>query len=71
MSQPRREDSGAAQNRAPSPSPLKIFVLLMSIGLIATTLLGLYMSFKYSRDKRVVWLLLASGIALPIVLLFL
>jgi hypothetical protein len=54
----------------PSPLPLKIFVLLMAIGLISTTLLGIYMSFKYNRDRRVVWALLIAGIVLPIILLF-
>jgi hypothetical protein len=56
---------------APSPLPLKIFVLFMAIGLISTTLLGVYMAFKYNRDRRVVWGLLLLGILLPIVLLLL
>ncbi len=56
--------------RAPS-LPLKIFTLLMSIGLIVTTGLGIWMSFKYSRDKRVPWALLLAGTLLPIAMLFL
>jgi hypothetical protein len=54
----------------PSPLPLKIFVALMAIGLIVTTLLGIWMAFKYSRDKRIVWCLLAIGVLLPLALLF-
>ena len=65
-----RQAEGARES-GPSPLPLKIFVLLMSVGLIVTTLLGLWMAFKYSRDKRVVWGLLAAGVLLPVVLLFL
>lgn len=60
-----------AEPKGPSPWPLKWFVVLMSIGLITTTLLGIYMAFKYSRNKLVVWGLLALGTVLPFVLLFL
>ena len=63
---------GPAQKQSTrSPLPLKIFVLLMSVGLISTTLLGIYMAFKYNRDKRVVWGLLLTGTLLPLVLLYL
>ena len=47
---------------------LKGFFLLMSIGLFATTCLGIYMSFKYNRTG-VVWGLLIAGTALPGLLL--
>jgi hypothetical protein len=50
---------------------LKLFVGLMAISLVSTSLLGIYMSFKYNRDKRVVWGLLILGTVLPIVLLYL
>lgn len=50
---------------------LKIWVLLMAAGLVATTLLGIYMSFKYHRDKRIVLGLLLTGAAMPIALLLL
>jgi hypothetical protein len=63
------EESAGA--RRPSPWPLKIFVVCMAIGLITTTLLGIYMSFKYNRDRRIVWGLLIVGIALPLLLLYL
>jgi hypothetical protein len=44
---------------------LKGFFLLMSISLFVTTCLGIYMSFKYSRSRSMVWGLLMSGIAIP------
>ena|ERR1700693_714593 len=50
---------------------LRYFVLLMTVGLITTTLLGIYMAFKYNRDKRVVCGLLFLGTSLPIAVLFL
>lgn len=54
-----------------SPLPLKIYVLLMSLGLITTTILGIVMAFKYNRDRRVIWGLLIAGTLLPLLLLYL
>ena len=50
---------------------LKWFCLLMAIGIIVTTCLGIYMSFKYNKKHRLLWALLCAGLALPAVLLFL
>lgn len=68
---PHGQGPGEERQQGPSPLPLKIYVALMSAGLFATTLLGIWMAFKYSRDKRVVWGLLAAGTLLPTALLFL
>ncbi len=60
---------------APRPSPpksstaFKVLVLLMALGLITTTILGIIMAFKYNRDRRLVWGMLIAGTVLPIVLL--
>jgi len=51
--------------------PLKWFVLFMSVGLVGTTLLGIYMAFKYRRGIRLIFGLLAAGTVLPIALLYL
>jgi hypothetical protein len=48
--------------------PLKIFFLLVSIGLFTSTLTGIYMSYKYNRNKAVVTGLLVIGTVLPILL---
>jgi uncharacterized iron-regulated membrane protein len=57
---------------APEPKhnalPLKIFFLLVSIGLFISTLSGIYMSYKYIRNRRLITALLLAGIILPIVL---
>jgi hypothetical protein len=60
------------QNR-PAPKPdgaatftFKAFTAMMSIGLILSTLLGLFMTFQYARDKRVTWALLIAGMLLPL-----
>lgn len=48
--------------------PLKIFFVLVSLGLLASTLTGIYMAYKYDRNKVLVTLLLLAGVVLPIVL---
>jgi hypothetical protein len=58
---------------SPTPAPhnavpLKIFFLLVSIGLFASTLSGLYMSYKYIRNRKLITGLVLAGIIVPIVL---
>ncbi len=48
---------------------MKIFFLMVSIGLFVSTLTGLYMSYKYKRNKLVVTGVLAAGVVVPLVLL--
>ena len=70
--QPRRNEEGPpkAPETTVSTLALKWFVFLMSTGLIATTVLGIYMAFQFSRDARVIWLLLGVGTLLPLGFLF-
>ncbi len=49
--------------------PMKIFFLLVSIGLFTSTLTGIYMSYKFMRNKLVVTALLIAGILVPLFLL--
>lgn len=56
--------------RGPSPWPLKWFVVLMALGLTITSGLGIYMAFKYERNKELVWGLLIVGTLLPFALLW-
>lgn len=48
---------------------LKWYFFGMSIGLITTTLLGIYMAFKYNRSRVTVWGLLIAGFAIPMTLI--
>jgi hypothetical protein len=48
--------------------PLKIFFLLVSIGLFTSTLSGLYMSYKYIRNRKLITAILVAGIIVPILL---
>lgn len=68
---PQKPSGPPRTPRRKRSEPFKLFVGLMAIALVSTSLLGIYMSFKYNRDKRVVWGLLILGIVLPIVLLYL
>ena len=54
--------------RLPSKS-FRYLVLLMSIGLFITTVLGLLMAFKYT-SPWLVWICLLGGVAVPCVLLW-
>ena len=59
----------------PSPEPqkshlpMKIFFLVVSIGLFTSTVTGIYMSYKFVRNKLVVSALLLAGILIPLILL--
>lgn len=52
------------------PLPLKIFFLIVSIGLFLSTLTGIYMSYKYMRNRTLVTVLLILGTIAPVILVF-
>jgi hypothetical protein len=65
-----------ASTPQPSPEPpqkshlpMKIFFLLVAIGLFISTLTGIYMSYRFTRNKLVVTALLLAGIIVPLLLL--
>jgi len=62
---------GEEHKEAPSSLPLKCFVLLLAIGLMATAALGVYMALQSRNNRRIAWIMLAGGVIVPIVLLFL
>ena len=49
--------------------PLKIFFLLVSLGLFTSTLTGVYMAYKYTHNGLVVTGLLVAGVVIPLLLL--
>ena len=58
-------------SEAGSRTLFRAFVVLMAVGLAATTVLGLVMAFTQSRQRsRLAWAL-ALGLVLPVVLLLL
>ena len=52
------------------PLPLKIFFLMVSIGLCLSTVTGIYMSYKYMRNRTTITVLLILGLVVPFVLVF-
>ena len=54
-------------NRTPHNTiPLKVFFLIVSIGLSGSTLSGMYMSYKFGRSKVWTTLTLLAGIGVPL-----
>ena len=63
-------DKAAAK---PKGQPIKVYALkwfftLVAVGLIASTSLGLWMALAYGRDKRALWIALAVGTIVPVLL---
>ncbi len=54
-----------------SPQLFQYLVITMSIALILTILLGLFLAFKTSRKQWPIWVSLLLGLVIPIVLLWL
>lgn len=50
-------------------APFRYLILLMAIGLIATTILGIIMAFKYTYPW-LVWACLLGGVIIPCLLLW-
>jgi len=60
--------TGEVSTKSHNPLPLKCFFLLVSVGLFVSTLSGLYMSYKYIRNRRLITLILLGGIVVPVLL---
>lgn len=70
-SAPFQPSSSSSDVGAPKPHnalPLKYFFLLVSIGLFTSTLSGLYMSYKFIRNRKLITSLLLAGTIVPILL---
>ena len=50
--------------------PMKLFFALVSVGLLTSTVTGLYMSYNYIRNKKLITAILFAGIAIPVLLTF-
>ena len=55
--------------RPKSHLPMKIFFLLIAVGLFLSTLTGIYMAYRYSRSRLLISGLLLAGAILPLLLL--
>jgi len=65
----------AAKKAKPAPKgytmPMKVFALLMSIGLMLSALLGVLIALNGRQTRRMTAVMLAAGSVLPLVLLML
>lgn len=68
-----KKSDPAPQPPAPQPRhnlfPLKIFFLVVALSLFTSTLSGLYLAWKYRRDRILATALLLAGIVVPILLM--
>jgi hypothetical protein len=60
----------ATPGRKHHPLPLKIFFLIVSVSLFLSTLTGIYMSYKYVRNRPLMTALLILGMVIPVILSF-
>lgn len=66
-----RPPEGAERKPEPGPLLLKWIFLVMTAGLLASTIAGVQMALVNQRQRRVTLLLLLAGTALPVVALLL
>ena len=63
-----RDEARRATKPAHNALPLKIFSALVSLGLMLSTLTGIYMAYRYTRNGRLVGAALIGGVLVPVVL---
>jgi hypothetical protein len=66
-----KESQAASGSSRHNSLAMKIFFAATALALVISTCTGIVMAWKYARRKSSVWLVLAFGIVVPIVLLFL
>lgn len=66
--QPGAAKLDSPKHQATHPLPLKIFCAFVALGLFISTLIGIYMAYRYTRKRALVTALLLAGTVLPIVL---
>jgi uncharacterized protein (UPF0333 family) len=49
---------------------MRIFFLLVSIGLFISSITGIYMAWKFTRNKTAIAAVLLAGIIVPLILAF-
>jgi hypothetical protein len=70
FSQVHKDQRWVDGKMVPKPSvPFRYLIVLMSLGLLTTTILGILMAFKYTRPW-IVWACLFMGIVIPCFLLW-
>jgi hypothetical protein len=71
LSQVHKDQRWAGAQMRPKPSvPFRYLILLMTLGLLVTTILGIVMAFKYTKPWQV-WACLGLGFLVPVCMLWL
>lgn len=60
----------AGKPKRPYPLAMKIFVLLLSIGLMGSSVVGVWIALQMRQSRKLTLILLAAGTIIPIALLF-
>ena len=55
----------------PSSPAFKLFVIVMSLSFVVSTVLGIMMAFKFTRSRKAAFICLALGVIIPAVLVLL
>lgn len=69
--------AAAGASAAPAPpkrvntTAMRIFFLVVTVGLFPSTLTGLYMSYRFARNKVAIGAVLLAGVVVPVVLVLL
>ena len=66
---PQAPSAPPPAGRKHNPVPLRVFFLVVCLGLFTSTLTGIYMAYKYNRSRSLVTAALVAGIVLPLLLL--
>jgi uncharacterized iron-regulated membrane protein len=68
-SNPASQSQPPAAPSQRNPLPLRIFFLIVGLSLSASTASGLYLAWKYRRDRVVIAVLLLAGILAPLAMM--
>jgi hypothetical protein len=63
------ETSRGEEATSPRSLPLKLFFVLVSVGLFVSTLTGAYMSYRYARKRFKLIITLVAGVVVPFLLI--
>ncbi len=61
-------ETGALRQKS-NPSVFRVLVVVMSVALILTTLLGLILAFRFAKPAWVPWAILGLGLLVPVAVL--
>jgi ABC-type nitrate/sulfonate/bicarbonate transport system permease component len=64
------KDAHIPPTRRSSPAPVRYFMFAAALGLVLTTVIGVIMAYRFSRQPLVATICLAIGALLPAVLLW-